>query len=239
MKKKSTEKQAAVSNEGREYFSASTTPATINESDRSVDIVWYTGVDVPRQSWDGTYIRRFDPKGVDLSLLNGFAPVFDNHNTWDGTESQKGVVEKAWVEGNLYKATLRFSKRPAVDSLWQDIKDKIVQKFSMGVSIVAEHEIKAEGQPVVRLADKWQPFEISCAPLPADFGTTTLSSHPAPAEKLDDEQCGCDCQHCQDGECDECTNADCDDPNCTNCPMQSGNMASACRARETEILRLK
>ncbi|MGO9008598.1 MAG: hypothetical protein ACLQPN_00730 [Bryobacteraceae bacterium] len=161
--------------QGREYFAATTTPSTINDDQRTVDVVWFTGIDVPRSSWDGPYIRRFDPKGVDLSLLNNRAPVFDNHSTQDGTESQKGVVEKAWVDGNLYKATLRFSKRPAVDDLWRDIKDKVVCKFSMGVEILAEHEIKVDGQPRVRLADQWRPFEISCAPLPADFGTDTLT----------------------------------------------------------------
>jgi hypothetical protein len=221
--------------DGREYFAASLTPSTINDAERTVDIVWFTGIDVPRQSWEGPYIRRFDPKGVDLSLLNSAAPVFDNHNTWDGTEAQKGVVEKAWVDGKLYKATLRFSKRPSVDALWGDIKDKIVQKFSMGVETLAEHEIKTEGQPTVRLADKWRPFEISCAPLPADFGTTTLGR----THLMDAEDCGCDCQACQDGDCAECTNSDCTDADCADCPMQAGAMARKVRDREAEILRLR
>lgn len=174
-----TRENHGAEHDGREYFAATTTPETINEANRTVDVIWFTGVDVPRSSWDGPYIRRFDPKGLDLSLLNNGAPVFDNHNTYDGTEAQKGVVDKAWADKGLYKATLRFSKRPSVDALWGDIKDKIVQKFSMGVEILAEHEIKVDGQPVVRMADKWRPFEISCAPLPADFGTDTLSAAPA------------------------------------------------------------
>jgi hypothetical protein len=82
---------------------------------------------------------------------------------------------KPFVKG-LYKAALRFSRRPELNGLWQDIEKKIVQKFSMGVEILAGHEIKADGQTTVRLADKWRPFEISIAPLPADFGTTTLSA---------------------------------------------------------------
>ncbi len=166
-------------NQSREYFSAAVTPDTLNDAQRTVDVVWFTGIDVPRTSWSGTYIRRFDRKGVDLSLLNNGAPVFNNHMTHDGTEAQKGVVEKAWVDGSLYKGTLRFSKRPSVDGLWRDIKDRIVQKFSMGVEILAEHEIPTKGQPTVRVADQWRPFEISCAPLPADFGTTTLSGRPS------------------------------------------------------------
>jgi hypothetical protein len=162
-------------NDGREYFAAAVTPATIDTQQRTVDVIWFTGIDVPRMSWDGPYTRRFDPAGCDLSVLNSGAPVLDNHNTYDGAEGQKGVVMRAWVDGGLYKATLRFSRRQECNGLWQDIEDKIVQKFSMGVEILAEHEIKQENQPVVRMADKWRPFEISVAPLPADFGTTTLS----------------------------------------------------------------
>jgi hypothetical protein len=159
-----------------EFFAATTAPKTVNDAERTVDVIWYTGVDVPRQSGSGSYIRRFDPGGVDLSVLNNGAPVFDDHNTYDGTEAQKGVVQRAWVDrasGN-YLATLRFSKRPAVDGLWRDVKDGIVRKFSMGVEIVAEHNESGKGTPV-RIADKWRPFEISCAPLPADFGTDTLT----------------------------------------------------------------
>jgi len=162
--------------EGREYLGAAVTPGTIDREQRTVDVIWFTGIDVPRMSWEGKYIRRFDPRGVDLSLLNSGAPVFDNHNTYTGSESQKGVVDRAWVDKGMYKATLRFSRRPEINGLWQDIEEKIVQKFSMGVEILAEHEIKADGQTTVRLADKWRPFEISIAPLPADFGTTTLSA---------------------------------------------------------------
>lgn len=125
----------------KEFLGTSSVPTTINDAERTVDVVWFTGIDVARTTWSGSrYIRRFDPVGVDLSLLNSGAPVFDNHNA-DGTESQKGVVERAWRDGLLYKATLRFSKRPAVDDIWRDIKDKIVQKFSMGVEILEEHEL--------------------------------------------------------------------------------------------------
>src|ERR1035438_10540867 len=141
-----TEATAAPSpvkhDEGREYFAAAVTPSSINDEQRTVDVIWFTGIDVPRSSWQGNYIRRFDPNGVDLSLLNSGAPVFDNHNTYSGTEAQKGVVDRAWVDGTLYKATLRFSRRPEIDGLWGDIKDKIVQKFSMGVEVLDEHEVK-------------------------------------------------------------------------------------------------
>jgi hypothetical protein len=169
---------------GRQALAAQISPESINEEQRTVDVIWYTGVDVDRCSWmDGPYKLRLDPAGADLSLLNNGAPVCDNH--WmGGVDDQKGCVDRAWVDGSNYKATLRFKRsteqtgpRPALDGLWQDIKDKIVTKFSMGVEILASLEKRdKDGKLTLKTATKWRPFEISIAPIPADFGTTTLSA---------------------------------------------------------------
>jgi hypothetical protein len=162
----------------REYLSG-TKITSIDLENRKVDIIFFTGVDIPRMDyWTGDkYILRFEPKGADFSLLNNGAPVLDNHSLWDGSLSQKGKVERAWQDGKNSKATLRFSKRPSVDELWTDIKDRIVTKFSMGVQILEEEKIAANGDKLeIRVAKKWQPYELSIAPVPADFDTTTLSA---------------------------------------------------------------
>jgi hypothetical protein len=161
-----------------ESLAAQMAPETVNAENRTVDVIWFTGIDVQRYSYmEGPYLLKFDPKGADLSLLNSGAPVLDDHVDYEGAEGQKGVVEKAWVDGSNYKATLRFSKRPEIDGLWQDIQDKIVQKFSMGVELLEITDTRdTNGQLMTRTATKWRPYELSIAPLPADFGTTTLSS---------------------------------------------------------------
>jgi len=178
---KSSQPNLEAAQMNREFLSASLAPETANAENRTVDVVFFTGIDVPRLDfWTGdSYILRFDPKGADLSLLNSGAPVLDNHSLWEGVAAQKGVVEKAWMEDSLYKASLRFSRRPEVDGLWRDIEDKIVQKFSMGTEIL-ETEFLSEkdskgGNVKVRLARKWRPFELSVTPVPADFSTTTLA----------------------------------------------------------------
>jgi hypothetical protein len=173
---------------GKQELAAQIEPESINDENRTVDCIWFTGADVDRYSWsDGPYILRFDPKGVDLSLLNQRAPVCDNHSMYQ-VNDQMGVVEKAWKSGSNYMATLRFKRsteltgpRPEVDGLWQDIKDKIVSKFSMGVEILESIETRNKDNKLeVRTATAWRPFEISLAPIPADFGTCTLSSQPKP-----------------------------------------------------------
>jgi hypothetical protein len=170
---------------GRQELAAQVAPETINEEQRTVDVIFYTGADVERYSWsEGSYMMRLDPAGADLSLLNNAAPVCDNHCIYS-VDDQLGVVNRAWVDGSDYKATLRFKRsteltgpRPEIDGLWQDIKDKIVSKFSMGVDILASVEQRdKDGQLELKTATSWRPFEISLAPIPADFGTTTLSAH--------------------------------------------------------------
>ncbi|MBN1567927.1 MAG: Mu-like prophage major head subunit gpT family protein [Acidobacteria bacterium] len=170
---------------GREYL-AGQEITSVDSENRTVDIIFFSGIDVPRTDWwtGQKYVLRFDSKGGDFSLLNAGAPVLDNHPWNANSSAQKGKVEKAWQEGKLSKATLRFSKRPSVDEIWQDIEDKIITKFSMGVSILAEEKF-VENNMEIRLAKKWQPFELSIAPIPADFGTTTLA-----AEQSDLNQMG-------------------------------------------------
>jgi phage head maturation protease len=161
---------------GHEELSAHITPASVNLENRTVDIVWFTGVDVPRFSFfEGEYTLSFDPEGVDLSLLNNGAPILDDHNLADGLSAQKGVVRKAWKDGDLYKATIQFSRRPEVDGIWQDVQDGILQKFSMGTQILEAKDTRdKDGQLQMRKAKSWRPFELSLTSVPADFGTTTL-----------------------------------------------------------------
>lgn len=169
-------------NGNREFLAAAITPATLDADKRTVDCVWFTGIDVPRYDWykGEPYILRFDLDGADMTLLNSGAPVFDNHDSYGGASAQKGVVEKAWREKSEFKATLRFSRRGEVDGLWQDISDGIVQKFSMGVNLLEKKDTPAQKDKMrVVTVTKWQPFEISTAPLPADQNTRTLAEERA------------------------------------------------------------
>lgn len=169
---------------GHEALAAQLAADSINEEDRTLDIVWFTGIDVARYSWvEGSYTLRLDPKGVDLSRLNNGAPLCDNHAMYSVSD-QKGVVDNAWVDGSLYKATVRLKRstdmtgpRPELDGLWQDIKDKIVNKFSMGVEMIEYVDTRnKDGQLELRTATAWRPFELSLAPIPADPNTTSLAA---------------------------------------------------------------
>jgi hypothetical protein len=163
---------------GREFLAAPRTPVTANAETRTVDVCFFTGTPVNRVDWwtGDQYVLEFDPSGCDLSLLNSGAAVLDDHDDCDGAAGQMGVVDRAWQDGGQYFATLRFSKRPEVDGLWGDLQDGIVNKFSMGVELLdVTEERNQAGQLIKKTAKRWRPFEISVAPIPADFGTATLS----------------------------------------------------------------
>lgn len=175
-----------------ERLGAAITPRTADPVLRQVDCVWHTGADVQRSSWsEGSYTLRFLPNGADLSLLNGKAPVCDNH-TMTGVEDQLGVVVKAWQEDGKFLARLQFRRstemtgpRPKADGLWQDILDGVVSKFSMGVELLEFTDTRDKANKLqMRTATKWRPFELSIAPIPADFGTSTLGRPTASAHVL-------------------------------------------------------
>lgn len=171
-----------------EQLAAAIAPSTADPSTRRVDCVFYTGAAVARYSpAEGAYTLRFDPRGADLSLFNGGAPVCDNHSM-TRVEDQLGVVVKAWREDGKFLARLQFRRsteltgpRPKADALWQDIQDGIVSKFSMGVELdeFTDTRDPKTNKLQMRTATKWKPFELSIAPIPADFGTTTLGGRRA------------------------------------------------------------
>jgi hypothetical protein len=162
----------------RDGLAAQLVAGTANREQRTVDVVWFTGGPVDRYNWwtDEAYKLHFDLAGADLSHLNNGAPVCDNHIMWR-SKDQLGAVRRAWRDGKNFMATLQFSLHEELDRLWLDIENKIVSKFSMGVEFLELEEKRDKaGKLVTKTARKWRPYEISVAPIPADFGTTTLSS---------------------------------------------------------------
>jgi hypothetical protein len=75
-------------------------PETVEAEHRTVEVVWSTGAAVRRRDpWTG---KRYDEvlslkeSHVDLSRLNGGAPLLNTHGAWDLSDVI-GVVERAWI----------------------------------------------------------------------------------------------------------------------------------------------
>ena len=147
------------------------TLATADSGETTVDLVWTTGARVRRMDfWTGRKYDEelsLDPASVDLSRLNGGAPLLNTHRA-DDTTDVIGVVERAWLEGNEGRATVRFSARPEIASTVADVKSGILRNISVGYS-VRKYQIEEGDIPVYRATD-WIPMELSIVPIPADAG---------------------------------------------------------------------
>ncbi len=157
--------------------------ATVNEAERTVELVWSQGADVTRTDWwtGKRYIERLsmDTAHVDLSRMQQGAPVLNTHSRYD-VRDVIGVVERAWIEGGEGRALVRFSEREDVEPIWRDIKAGILRNVSVGY-VVRKYEIteNANELPVYRAVD-WQPFEVSMVPVGADAGAGTRSQQKEP-----------------------------------------------------------
>jgi len=150
-------------------------PESVDAERRTVELVWSTGAAVRRRDpWTG---KRYDEvlsleeTHVDLSRLNGGAPLLNTHGAWDLSDVI-GVVERAWIaregEALVGRATVRFSDRADVEPIWRDVASGIVRNVSVGYSVRTYEITETEGAAPVWRAVDWQPLELSAVPVGAD-----------------------------------------------------------------------
>ncbi|WP_333710367.1 prohead protease/major capsid protein fusion protein [Malikia spinosa] len=156
-------------------------PATLNEADRTVELVWTTGASVRRMDfWTGrAYYEELslDPEHIDLTRLNNGAPLLNSHSASDLVDVI-GVVERAWLEGNEGRAVVRIDAGE-IDVL-RKVKDGILRNVSVGYA-VRKYQIEEGDIPVYRAID-WEPMELSLVPIGADAGAGTRAAQASPCE---------------------------------------------------------
>ncbi len=153
---------------------------TAHADNRTIDVQWYSGATVERFDWlsGKSYLLRFEmtEQACDLSRLNKGANLLNSHSNYD-IRDILGVVEKAWLQDGRGMATVRFSARPDVEPLWQDVKSGVIRNISMGAS-ANKYVVDEKGPDGKELwtATKWQPMEISLVSVPADADASTRLS---------------------------------------------------------------
>lgn len=161
-------------------------PTTLNEDNRTIDVVFATETPVRTYTWedgDVNEVLSFEAGAVRMDRLMNGAPVLNNHDRYEGTESVLGVVETASISNGEGIATLRFSKREDVTGTWQDIKDGILRGISVGYRVFKYEITKEDGKlPIYRAVD-WEPYEISIAPVQADPNSKVRSQEQIKEEK--------------------------------------------------------
>lgn len=155
---------------------------------RTVELIFSTSAPVERYDWMSgkRYLESlsFDPAHVRIDRLNAGASLLDSHSTYSVGDIL-GAVEPGSVvlkkkEGRV---KVRFSKRDAVEPIWQDVKDGIIHWVSVGYKVYEYQEVAGKGDaPSVRTAVDWEPFEVSMVPIPADAGAHVrgdgIQTHP-------------------------------------------------------------
>lgn len=150
-------------------------PETVDVAARTVELVWSTGAVVRRRDyWTGKpydEVLSLEAGHVDLSRLNGGAPLLNTHGAHD-LGQVLGVVERAWVEtgedGAQGRARVRFSARADVEPIWRDVEAGIIRNVSVGYSVRRFEVTEQEGQVPIWRAVDWQPMELSAVPVGAD-----------------------------------------------------------------------
>lgn len=150
-------------------------PDSVDETTRTVELVWSTGASVRRRDpWTGRVydeVLSLDAAHVDLSRLNGGAPLLNTHGAYD-LEDVLGVVEAAWIDTRagtpVGRARVRFSERENVAPIWADVRSGIIRNVSVGYAVRTYEITEEEGRVPVWRAVDWQPMELSAVPVGAD-----------------------------------------------------------------------
>lgn len=153
----------------------------INEDTRTASVIFSTGAPVTRYDWTtGKRYREvlsMEPGHVRLERLNSVGSLLDAHSAWS-VGDVLGVVQpnSARIAGGKGTADIRFSRRDAVQPIWQDVVDRILKSISVGYSVYRYVEDTGkDGELPTRTAVDWEPYELSIVPMPADIGAQVRS----------------------------------------------------------------
>lgn len=165
-------------------FRAAVAPQTVNEEERTVEVVWTTGAAIQRYDWYSGQryleVLSLDPAHVRLERLNSGAPLLDSHSSYSVGDILGAVVpESVTLTKKEGRATVRFSRREAVEPIWRDVLDKIITSLSVGYLVHKFEETKPseENALPIRKAIDWEPFEVSLVGMPADAGAKVRSEN--------------------------------------------------------------
>lgn len=143
-------------------------PDGIDAEKRTVTLTGSSEIEVERFDWETgeryLEVLSHDPADVDLSRMLDGGPVLDRHRG-----DQIAVVEAAEVRDGKTHFTMRFSSATErANVIFSDVVAGIRRNVSVGYmkTGVVSQERTEDG--IQRIVFRWQPYEISFEPVPAD-----------------------------------------------------------------------
>ena len=136
-----------------------------------------TSYPVPRRDQRVEYLEILDIAGLDLEGSRG-ASMLDAHRQ-DSANSILGTLDAVRREGSSAIGLLRFSSRPDVQPILEDVRTGITSQCSAGYEVLEFREgTDAQGRRT-KTATKWRIREVSLVPVAADPHARTRN-RPAP-----------------------------------------------------------
>ena len=149
---------------------------------RRKEILWFSGVDVPRfDFWTGDeWILRLPMDVARLDRLNsGSAPLLKDHVWNRPIDSQVGIIERAWIDGSSGFASVRFADTEDVDDIWRKVDSGIIQNVSMETVIDDLKDVTPPKHKTrILAATGWEPEAVAIVPVGADPNAGFLSVLP-------------------------------------------------------------
>lgn len=137
----------------------------VNEEARTVEVTFSS--ETPVERWWGTEVLDHSAGACDLSRLNNSAPLLCEHDR----EEQIGVVETGSAQigsDRKGRCIVRFSRNPDGEEEFQDVKDGIRTKISVGYCIDEMKLARTGDAGDEYLITKWTPLEVSLVSIEAD-----------------------------------------------------------------------
>jgi phage major head subunit gpT-like protein len=166
-----------------QYREAQVVPASFNEVDGTVDVVWTTGARIRRFDWwRGVEYEEelaVTPDAVNMSRFEaGSVQVLDSHSVYGGVRAILGIAIRGSIKSGEGLATLRLSTDPAKAGVVGDVRAGIIRNISVGYSvdkydITAARDRKDGGKVDLYRAVLWTPGELSFVPINADMDAGT------------------------------------------------------------------
>jgi HK97 family phage major capsid protein/HK97 family phage prohead protease len=170
----------AITKDGRAFRMASV--GKINTENRTVELAFSSEAEVER--WWGVEVLSHDPGAVVMTRLQDGAPLLVNHDT----DCQVGVIESVSIDADRRgRAVVRFGRSERAEEIFADVQDGIRKHVSVGYLIHDAKLTETRDDDEVWTITKWEPFEISIVPVPADItvgvGRSLEGQHIQPFEK--------------------------------------------------------
>ena len=147
-------------------------PQSFDATNNTVEAVIASATPVPRRDARGAFLEILDPSGLDVAGSRG-ASVLDSHNR-AGLDSVLGTIDAVRVEADAVIGTIRFSTRPEIAPIIEDIRNGVISHLSIGYEVAEWRDAEGNGTRT-RTAAKWIIRECSFVAVPADRNARTRS----------------------------------------------------------------